>query len=456
MATNFNQDPEDNRSYQKTVAMCVAAASLVILLFLVILYVNTDKAPSKKNDTVKTEEEKKEKDDIMADSHNITSDELEFWDDAKPEDVRPQKEDEGKLTQYNDPSKKKDKDKDRDATDEVTDPDDEDADKDKSADDTVKDKNKDKDRDAYTDEDGYTYVVDGDEEDTSKKSSTTDRSKQRRDDNDEDQGGLNKDNDEEDDDTGTMKGDYITVKDDKGNKKRYEILSSVPKNDYDLKNDLTRENNDLKYKDTKREAVKGVDLSKYNGTVDFNALKQGGVGFAMLRLGSRGYGTGAISLDEKFVEYAQNAQLSGIQIGAYFYSQAVSETEAIEEANYIVGAVSGFDIKYPIAIDVEKVSGDEARTDNLTSEERTKVVKAFCDTVKGYGYKPIIYATRDMLIAGMDLEDLTDYDVWLSDDNVPTDYPYRFSMWQYDRRGSIEGINGDIDLNLSFINYEQK
>ncbi|MBO4904898.1 MAG: hypothetical protein J5367_06715, partial [Lachnospiraceae bacterium] len=163
-----------------------------------------------------------------------------------------------------------------------------------------------------------------------------------------------------------------------------------------------------------------------------------------------------ISLDEKFVEYAQNAQLAGIQIGAYFYSQAVNETEAVEEANYIVGAVSGFGIKYPIAIDIERVQQDEARTDKLTSKERTAVVKMFCDAVKGYGYKPVIYATKDMLITGLDLEELSDYDVWLADESIPTDYPYRFSMWQYNQKGRIDGITGDIDLDLSFIDYEQR
>ena len=101
----------------------------------------------------------------------------------------------------------------------------------------------------------------------------------------------------------------------------------------------------LSYKDNKREAVKGADLSKYNGDVDFTKLKDAGIGFVMLRLGSRGYGTGKITLDEKFVEYAQNAQLQGIQTGAYFYSQAINETEAVEEANYIVGAVSGFNVR---------------------------------------------------------------------------------------------------------------
>ena len=387
----YNRDPEDNRSYTKTVAMCVAAASLVILLFLVILYVNSDKGTgAHKTNTSKTEEKE---DDFLADSHNITSSELEFWSEAKTDRPGREEEEEGELTPYK-----------------------------------------------------------TEEDETSSSSSA--RPEDNPDPDTEREGSLNKDIS---DDAENKEG-YISITDDKGKKTYYEIIKDAPKNDYDLAGSLSRDsvNGLLSYKDNKREAVKGVDLSKYNGTVDFAKLKENGIGFAMLRLGSRGYGTGSISLDEKFVEYAQNAQLSGILIGAYFYSQAVNETEAIEEANYIVGAVSGFNVKYPIAIDMEKVESDEARTDKLTNKERTAIVKAFCDAVKGYGYKPVIYASREMLIADLNLEELTDYDVWLADDNIPTDYPYRFGMWQYDKKGKIDGITGDIDLDISFINYEQK
>ncbi len=397
MASNFyNDDRDDNRSYQKTVAMCVAAASLVILLFLVILYVNSDTPETSKPTTAKNETEKEEE-DFLKDSRNITSGELEFWKDEKK--TRPvEKEEEGELTPYKDPEKK-------------------------------------------------------DEEETdSTADSSTEKSK--RDDNGEGEGSLNKDS-ENDENYDREK--YIAITDDKGKKKLYELLKDVSKNDYDFENDnLTNENGILTYKGNKRESIKGVDLSKYNGTVDFMKLKDSGVAFAMLRLGSRGYGTGKIELDEKFVEYAQNAKVAGIQVGAYFYSQAINETEAVEEANYIVGAVSGFNVKYPIAIDIEKVENDEARTDKLTSKERTAVVKSFCETVKGYGFKPIIYASKEMLIAGLDLEELTDYDVWLADYDTPTDYPYRFSMWQYSKKGQIEGITGDINLDMCFINYEQK
>lgn len=402
MASYYDQEPEDRNSYQKTVAMCVAAASLVVLLFLVILYVNSDKGTTSSrpvSDTAAEETEEKE-DDILKESHNITSDELEFWNDA-PKDKPAQKEEEGELTPYKDPQEN---------------------DKDMAADSSSTENNG----------SGDEKKKDGvnDTEESLNKEATGDKE-------------YDKDN-------------YYAIEDDNGKKTYYEIIKDMPRNDYNLENNLINENGLLTYKDSKRESVKGVDLSKYNGTVDFTKLKEAGVGFAMLRLASRGYGSGKISLDEKFVEYAQNAQVAGIQIGAYFYSQAVNENEAVEEANYIVGAISGFNVKYPVAIDIERVSGDEARTDKLTNKERTSIVKMFCDTVKGYGYKPIIYASSEMLVGGLDLKELQDYDVWLADEKIPTEYPYRFGMWQYNTKGHIDGITGDIDLDISFIDYERK
>lgn len=402
MASYYDQEPEDRNSYQKTVAMCVAAASLVVLLFLVILYVNSDKGTTSSHpvsDTAAEETEEKE-DDILKESHNITSDELEFWNDA-PKDKPAQKEEEGELTPYKDPQED--------------------------------------DKDMTTDSSSTENNGSGDEK---KKDGVNDTEES-----------LNK---EATGDKEYDKDNYYAIEDDNGKKTYYEIIKDMPRNDYNLENNLINENGLLTYKDSKRESVKGVDLSKYNGTVDFTKLKEAGVGFAMLRLASRGYGSGKISLDEKFVEYAQNAQVAGIQIGAFFYSQAVNENEAVEEANYIVGAISGFNVKYPVAIDIERVSGDEARTDKLTNKERTSIVKMFCDTVKGYGYKPIIYASSEMLVGGLDLKELQDYDVWLADEKIPTEYPYRFGMWQYNTKGHIDGITGDIDLDISFIDYERK
>lgn len=403
MSSDFYNDDSEN-SYRKTVALCVAAASFVVLLFLIMLYLNTEPKKEAAKSSAAVQEEVKPEDDFLAESNDFTSEELEFWEDGKDaEDFFTDDDEEGELTPYRDSDDSED---DVESVDEETD-----------EEMVVKSKNSDSNDEDEADKDEY---------------------------------------EDEDDSERVADDEHIAVINEKGKKKYYEILSSVKKNDYDFEANLTREEGRLSYKDGKREAVLGVDLSKYNGNVDFKKLKDAGIQFAMLRLGSRGYGSGTITLDDKFVEYAQNAAVSGIMTGAYFYSSAINETEAVEEANYIVGAVSGFNVKYPIAIDIERVSGDSSRTEKLTNEERTKIVKTFCDTVKGYGYNPIIYSTRDMLISGLNLEELDEYDVWLADEQIPTDYPYRFSIWQYSQRGNIEGVDGDVDLDLCFVKYEEK
>ena len=403
MSSDFYNDDSEN-SYRKTVALCVAAASFVVLLFLIMLYLNTEPKKEAAKSSAAVQEEVKPEDDFLAESNDFTSEELEFWEDGKDaEDFFADDDEEGELTPYRDSDDSED---DVESVDEETD-----------EEMVVKSKNSDSDDEDEADKEEY---------------------------------------EDEDDSERVADDEHIAVINEKGKKKYYEILSSVKKNDYDFEANLTREEGRLSYKDGKREAVLGVDLSKYNGNVDFKKLKDAGIQFAMLRLGSRGYGSGTITLDDKFVEYAQNAAVSGIMTGAYFYSSAINETEAVEEANYIVGAVSGFNVKYPIAIDIERVSGDSSRTEKLTNEERTKIVKTFCDTVRGYGYNPIIYSTRDMLISGLNLEELDEYDVWLADEKIPTDYPYRFSIWQYSQRGNIEGVDGDVDLDLCFVKYEEK
>ena len=409
MASGFYNDDSDIQSYRKTVALCVAAASLVVLLFLVILYLNTDKKSSDTNDKESTVSYQNTEDDFMDSSHNFTSDELEFWED-KEKEIITEPEEEGEVTSFN-----KTDEEESENVDETLDISSDDEETDSSE--VFKEDNKVSQADAENDGTSSSKFAD--------------------------------DVDSDDD-------SHISIMLEDGTKKYYEILSDVKKNDYDFEKCLENNEGRLSYRDSKRTATLGVDLSKYNGNVDFIKLKDAGINFAMLRLGSRGYGSGVISLDDKFVEYAQNAALAGIYTGAYFYSSAINEAEAVEEANYIVGAVSGFNLKYPIAIDVEKVTGDSSRTEKLTSAQRTAIVKAFCDTVKGYGYNPIIYSHRDMLISGLDLEELDSYDVWLSDYSSPTDYPYRFSLWQFTQDGKIQGIDGNVDLNLCFIKYEEK
>lgn len=248
-------------------------------------------------------------------------------------------------------------------------------------------------------------------------------------------------------------GKHICVEDREGKKTWYEILDNVPKNTYNFDEFLEHEGERVKYNGEGVHSVTGIDLSKYNGDIDFALVRESNISFAMLRLGLRGYTTGALAIDEKFVEYAQNALANGIPIGAYFYSQAINVNEAIEEANYVIGATANFGLTYPIAIDVEKMEGEEARANNLSMSERTAIVKAFCDTVRSFGKVAVIYADRNMLISGLNMEDLAGYDIWLSDRNIPSDFPYKYSMWQYSQSGSVNGINGSVDLDICFTEY---
>lgn len=392
MANPFSQyDPEENKAYRKMLISCVAAASMVLLLFLVVLFLNAkdDRKISNHKDN-NTNEENDELDEYIG-SSNLTSEDLDFWDmyDEPEDDIVP--EEEGELTPFKNA---------RDVAKENSDASENTTDKDSM--------NKEPEKDAGSTDKKY------------------------------------------DDDK------HIAITDKDGKKVWYEILADVDKHDYDFNNKLINENNKIKYKDGDKESVAGIDLSKHNGNVDFSKLKEAGIDFVMLRIAARGYGSGIINLDEKFVEYATAAKSNGIDIGVYFYSQAINKDEAIEEACYAVGAVANFGVKYPIAIDVETVEGDASRTDNLTVNERSEYVKAFCDTVKQYGYNPIIYANKSMLVAGLDLKMLDEYDVWLADTSVPTDYPYDFSMWQYNNTGAIDGIEGNVDLNISFIDYSEK
>ncbi len=231
----------------------------------------------------------------------------------------------------------------------------------------------------------------------------------------------------------------------------------LEKNTYDytklkMKNDLAS------YADGNTFSYVGADLSKYNGEVDFVTLKQSGVSFVMLRLGMRGYGSGEIMLDEKFTDYITKASEAGLDIGIYFYSQALTEEEAAEEANFVIQNLANYQvtITYPVAFDMEYVPNDTARVEALNREEKTKVAKVFLDTVKNAGYKPMVYGTKEWLLKQMDLTKLTDYDIWLSQQEEVPDYPYKFQIWQYTREGSLAGADGDVHLNISFVDYSEK
>jgi len=202
----------------------------------------------------------------------------------------------------------------------------------------------------------------------------------------------------------------------------------------------------------------GVDISKHTGKVYFPSIKAAGVDYVMIRLGSRGYSTGQITLDENFKENIEGAMEAQLDIGIYFYSQAISQDEAIQEVNFVVQNLEPYraHVKYPVAFNMGFVSNDKSRIEGLSREDKTAVTTSFMEGIKAAGYVPMIYGDKEWLIKEVDLSKLQDYDVWLSQEQDIPDYPYRYAMWQYNTDGVVNGIDGGADLNICFINYSER
>lgn len=232
----------------------------------------------------------------------------------------------------------------------------------------------------------------------------------------------------------------------------------LKKNTYDFTN-LEEKAGLRRYMENgKKISYVGVDLSKQNGDVNFNSMKAAGVDYVMIRLGGRGYSTGQISLDENFKKNIEGAAAAGLDIGVYFYSQAISQEEAIQEVNFVIQNLEPYraNVKYPIAFDMEFVANDTARIDSFTKDEKTNIATSFLESVKAAGYVPMIYGDKEWLIKEIDLARLQSYDVWLVQEQELPDYPYQFTMWQYSTEGVVNGVSGDANLNISFVGYSQR
>ncbi len=345
---------------------------------------------------------------------------------------------------------------------------------------------------------------------------------------------------------------HIGITDPDGRTIYYEIMDNVPRNEYTMASSLSMKNGRLTYNDGDIRSLNGVVVNKNQGMIDWTRVRADGTDFAMVKVAYRGYDSGIISLDTNFVVNARGAVENGIAVGTYFSTQAISEAEAIEEANFTVGAISQYGITYPVAIYIENIKNDTARTDALTMDERTAYVKAYLDTVKSFGFTPMIYADMNTLIKDLDLSKLKGYSIFLSDPvdytlakelgmstepapkllptpvptQVPsyavpslypassssvtgqtssasynvsamaqkkqtsstaekdssavrtgeeresaeqeagepaarekkwyTEFPYRFSIWQYNQTGEVDGINGSVPLTIGFVDYSQR
>ena len=234
------------------------------------------------------------------------------------------------------------------------------------------------------------------------------------------------------------------------------ISPYLAKHEYDFTKLVSQSDLMKYYVDGKKVSYVGVDVSKYEAYIDYVKLKKAGIDFVMIRVGARGYSTGQIMIDDYFLDNIKRASDAGLQIGVYFYSQATSKTEAEEEANVVLEYIKDYSITYPVAFVMEEVENDTSRIDDLSKEDKTKIAKAFLGKVEKAGYIPLLYGDKEWLIKKVDLSKLTDYDIWLSQPGDLPDYPYKFSMWQYSNSATVDGISGQCNLNISFIDYSIK
>lgn len=195
---------------------------------------------------------------------------------------------------------------------------------------------------------------------------------------------------------------------------------------------------------------KGIDVSRHQGTIDWNLVAQDGVEFAFIRVGYRGYGTGKMVEDDQFEANIQGALACGIKVGVYYYSQAITSEEVLEEANFVLEKIRPYNIECPVVFDVEKVSGEPGRMNDISVDDRTEFTRLFCETIKNAGYRPMIYHNTEMGAMMIRPELLEEYDKWFAAYNDTFYYPYEYKVWQYSQTGRVQGINGAVDLNISF------
>ena len=198
---------------------------------------------------------------------------------------------------------------------------------------------------------------------------------------------------------------------------------------------------------TAGESRLGVDVSAHQQQIDWQQVAEAGVEFAMIRVGYRGYGTGNIMADEWAAANMEGAAQVGLDVGVYFFSQAICVEEAKEEAHFVLDFLQGSALQMPIVFDWEYVAED-TRTGAMDPKSLTACAIAFCEEIRLAGYTPMIYFNQHMADTLSELEKLTDYEFWLAMYSDRMTFPYRVEMWQYTCTGSVPGIEGDVDINL--------
>ena len=230
------------------------------------------------------------------------------------------------------------------------------------------------------------------------------------------------------------------------------ILEDVPPIDYDC-NLFSQDGEKKIYKEDPRYSTKlGIDVSYHQGKINWDKVAADGYEFVIIRVAYRGYGKGgSLQKDKLFDSYISGAQASGLDVGVYIFSQAINEDEAIEEAEYVLKCIDGYELQLPIVYDPESILDAPARTDGVSGEQFTANTLAFCDRIKQAGYEPMIYSNMLWEAFEFDMSQTSIYPYWYADYEMLPQTPYDFEIWQYTNTGHVDGVSTEVDIDIMFI-----
>ena len=226
------------------------------------------------------------------------------------------------------------------------------------------------------------------------------------------------------------------------------VLHLLPENPYD---ELDFQYDGWFLKSTAVDCLSGIDVSSYQGDIDWHQVAEAGVDFAIIRLGYRGYESGKLVEDSYARINLEGAAEAGIQLGVYFFSQALNPNEAREEARFVLDLIDPYEIAMPVVYDWEHVSSETARTSNMNPYAATDCAKAFLEVIDEAGYWPMMYFNSFQSRKLFYLDRLMQYDFWLALYSDRMSFPYKVDMWQYTCTGTIPGVMGDVDVNVLFL-----
>ncbi len=207
----------------------------------------------------------------------------------------------------------------------------------------------------------------------------------------------------------------------------------------------------VRYDDGVTQTKFGVDVSKFQGAVDWEKVKSDGIDFAYIRLGYRGYESGKIVIDDKYEDNISGCNEVGMDCGVYFFTEAKNAEEGREEAEFVLENLGDYHVELPIVIDIEQSANvAKSRTKNVIAADRTKAIIAFCERVKEAGYEPMIYGNLKSFMIMLNINELEDYDKWFAYYSDPLRFPYKIKIWQFRSDGHVNGIKGDADINIMF------